>query len=135
MTTQDLSEQQTIRREKRQRLIDEGRDAYPVEVDRTTSLKDLRAKYDGTLEAGQETEDVVAVAGRIMFQRNTGKLCFATLQEGDGTQLQVMLSLAEVGEEALAQWKADTDLGDIVSVRGRVICSKRGELSLSLIHI
>lgn len=130
MTTQDFSEQQQIRREKRQRLIDEGRDAYPVEVDRTTSLKDLRAKYDGTLEPGEETQDEVAVAGRIMFQRNTGKLCFATLQEGDGTQLQVMLSLAEVGEEALAQWKADTDLGDIVSVRGRVIASKRGELSV-----
>lgn len=130
VTTQDFSEQQQIRREKRQRLIDEGRDAYPVEVDRTTSLKDLRAKYDGTLEAGEETQDEVAVAGRIMFQRNTGKLCFATLQEGDGTQLQVMLSLAEVGEEALGQWKADTDLGDIVSVRGRVISSRRGELSV-----
>ena len=140
MSTQDFSEQQQIRREKRQRLIDEGRDAYPVEVDRTTSLKDLRDKYqvvgegegDGVtrLEAGQETQDVVAVAGRVMFQRNTGKLCFATLQEGDGTQLQVMLSLAEVGEEALAQWKADTDLGDIVSVRGRVIASRRGELSV-----
>lgn len=130
VTTQDFSEQQQIRREKRQRLIDEGRDAYPVEVDRTTSLKDLRAKYDGTLEAGEETQDEVAVAGRIMFQRNTGKLCFATLQEGDGTQLQVMLSLAEVGEEALGRWKADTDLGDIVSVRGRVISSRRGELSV-----
>ncbi|OHR24085.1 lysine--tRNA ligase [Corynebacterium sp. HMSC034A01] len=130
MTTQDFSEQQQIRREKRQRLIDEGRDAYPVEVDRTTSLKDLRAKYDGTLEPGEETQDEVAVAGRIMFQRNTGKLCFATLQEGDGTQLQVMLSLAEVGEESLGQWKADTDLGDIVSVRGRVISSRRGELSV-----
>ena len=139
MTTQDLSEQQQIRRAKREKLIEQGKDAYPVEVDRTTSLSELREKYsvvesgaDGvtTLEAGQETQDEVAVAGRIMFQRNTGKLCFATLQEGDGTQLQVMLSLAEVGEEALADWKADTDLGDIVSVRGRVIASKRGELSV-----
>ena len=140
MTTQDLSEQQQIRRAKREKLLEQGKDAYPVEVDRTTSLSELREKYsvvesgaDGvtTLEAGQETQDEVAVAGRIMFQRNTGKLCFATLQEGDGTQLQVMLSLAEVGEEALADWKSDTDLGDIVSVRGRVIASKR----LSLIHI
>ena len=144
MTTQDLSEQQQIRRAKREKLLEQGKDAYPVEVDRTTSLRDLRAKYvvatdenpaedaDGVtvLEAGQETQDEVAVAGRIMFQRNTGKLCFATLQEGDGTQLQVMLSLAEVGEESLADWKADTDLGDIVSVRGRVIASKRGELSV-----
>ena len=81
---QDLSEQQRIRRAKRQKLIDEGREAYPVEVQRTTSLRDLRAKYqvvpegegDGVtrLEAGQETQDVVSVAGRVMFQRNTGKL-------------------------------------------------------------
>mgnify|MGYP002716396976 CR=1 FL=1 len=128
-STQDLSEQQQIRRAKRQKLLDAGREAYPAEIQRTTSLKDLRAKYPD-LEPGQETQDVVSVAGRIMFQRNTGKLCFATLQEGDGTQLQVMLSLAEVGEEALADWKADTDLGDIVSVTGRVIASRRGELSV-----
>ena len=38
----------------------------------------------------------------MVFVRNTGKLAFATLQEGIGTRLQVMLSLAEVGEEALA---------------------------------
>ena len=140
MTTQDLSEQQQIRREKRQKFLDAGLDAYPVSVERTTSLKDLRSKYqavpegegDGKtkLEPGQETQDVVAVTGRIMFQRNTGKLCFATLQEGDGTQLQVMLSLAEVGEDALAAWKSDTDLGDIVAVKGRVIASRRGELSV-----
>lgn len=140
MTNQDLSEQQKIRRDKRDALIDAGHDPYPVFVDRTHSLTEIREKYqivdegqgDGQhkLEAGQETDDVVAIAGRIMFQRNTGKLCFATLQEGNGTQLQVMLSLAEVGEEALADWKALTDLGDIVSVRGRVIASRRGELSV-----
>ena len=55
-----------------------------------------------------------AVAGRVVFARNSGKLCFATLQEGDGTQLQVMLSLASVGDEALEAWKADVDIGDIV---------------------
>ncbi|STC68845.1 lysine--tRNA ligase [Corynebacterium pilosum] len=140
MTNQDLSEQQKIRRDKRDALIDAGHDPYPVFVDRTHSLSEIREKYqivdegqgDGQhkLEAGQETDDVVAIAGRIMFQRNTGKLCFATLQEGNGTQLQVMLSLAEVGEDALADWKALTDLGDIVSVRGRVIASRRGELSV-----
>ncbi|NLE78507.1 MAG: lysine--tRNA ligase, partial [Rhodococcus sp.] len=49
---------------------------------------------------------------------------------GDGTQLQVMLSLAGVGEEALAAWKSDVDLGDIVFVHGEVISSRRGELSV-----
>ena len=49
---------------------------------------------------------MVGVAGRVMFVRNTGKLCFATLQEGAGVRLQVMLSLAEVGEEAARRVEA-----------------------------
>ncbi|WP_018297327.1 lysine--tRNA ligase [Corynebacterium lubricantis] len=140
MTNQDLSEQQKIRRAKREKLIQDGHDPYPAEVERTHSLAEIRDKYeiveeglgDGVtkLEAGQETEDIVSVTGRIIFQRNTGKLCFATLQEGDGTKLQTMLSLAEVGEDALANWKSDTDIGDIVSITGRVIASRRGELSV-----
>ena len=65
-----------------------------------------------------------------MFARNSGKLCFATLQDGDGTQLQVMISLDKVGQEALDDWKADVDIGDIVYVHGNVISSRRGELSV-----
>ena len=65
-----------------------------------------------------------------MFARNSGKLCFATLQEGDGTPLQVMISLDKVGQESLDAWKADVDLGDIVFVHGEVISSRRGELSV-----
>ncbi len=65
-----------------------------------------------------------------MFLRNTGKLCFATLREGDGTELQAMVSLNKVGEEALSNWKSYVDLGDHVFVRGEVITSKRGELSV-----
>ena len=65
-----------------------------------------------------------------MFARNSGKLCFATLQEGDGTQLQAMISLDRVGQESLDAWKADVDLGDIVFVHGEVISSRRGELSV-----
>nr|WP_276537670.1 lysine--tRNA ligase [Corynebacterium phoceense] len=140
----DVPEQLRIRREKRERLIDSGVEAYPVTVPRSTSLADLRAKYvvvaegeekgaqEGVtyLAAGDETEDVVSIAGRLIFMRNTGKLCFATLQDGDGTQVQAMLSLAEVGEEALAAWKSDVDLGDFISVTGKVIASRRGELSV-----
>jgi len=110
-------------------LLDEGREPYPVGVPRTHSLTEVRAKY-GHLETAEETQDLVGVVGRVVFIRNTGKLAFATLQEGDGTRLQGMLSLAEVGEQSLADWKADVDLGDFVFVHGRVISSKRGELSV-----
>ena len=118
-----------IRRDKRQRLLDSGREPYPVEVGRTHTLQQVREQW-GHLETGQETDDVVRVAGRVVFVRNTGKLCFATLQEGIGTRLQVMVSLAEVGEESLADWKALVDIGDHVAVEGRVISSRRGELSV-----
>ena len=125
----DLPEQLRIRRAKRDALLDGGTPAYPVRVDRTHSLADVREQWDH-LASGEETQDVVGVTGRVIFVRNTGKLCFATLQEGIGTRLQVMLSLAEVGEEALDAWKATVDLGDHVFVQGRVISSRRGELSV-----
>ncbi|HEX8509723.1 MAG TPA: lysine--tRNA ligase [Propionibacteriaceae bacterium] len=123
-----------VRREKRARLLAEGGQPYPVVVPRTHELREVRRDW-AHLSVGEETSDVVAVAGRVVFIRNTGKLCFATLQEGlsltdSGERLQVMLSLAEVGEEGLAAWKADVDLGDFVSVEGRVISSRRGELSV-----
>ncbi len=126
---EDLPEQFKIRQGKRQRLLDEGRQAYPVAVPRTHSLAEVRAAHPDLL-ADTSTGDVVGVTGRVVFSRNSGKLCFATLQEGDGTQLQAMISLAGVGQEALDSWKADVDLGDIVFVHGEVISSRRGELSV-----
>jgi lysyl-tRNA synthetase class 2 len=125
----DLPEQMRVRREKRDRILASGGQAYPVAVPRTHSLAEVREQW-GHLETGEETQDVVGVAGRVVFVRNTGKLAFATLQEGHGTRLQVMLSQAEVGEEALAAWKSVVDLGDHVWVEGRVISSRRGELSV-----
>src|SRR5690606_39617418 len=81
------------------------------------------------LEPGAETDDVVGVAGRVVHLRNTGKLCFVSLADGAGERLQVMLSLAEVGEESLEAFKDDVDLGDHLLAHGRVISSGRGELS------
>ena len=125
----DVPEQFRIRQGKRERLLAEGKDPYPVAVPRTHSLAEIRAAYPN-LPADATTGDIVGVTGRVVFARNSGKLCFATLQEGDGTQLQAMISLAGVGEDALEGWKADVDLGDIVFVHGEVISSRRGELSV-----
>lgn len=127
----DLPEQIRVRREKRDRLLAEGVQAYPISVPRTHLLKDLRTKYDGQeLEPDTLTGEQVAVAGRVIFLRNTGKLCFVRLREGDGTELQVMLSLAGIGEEELARFKALVDIGDLLSVQGEVVTSRRGELSV-----
>jgi lysyl-tRNA synthetase class 2 len=125
----DIPEQFQIRREKRARLLAEGRDPYPVAVGRTHTLAEVRAAYPD-LPADSTTGEIVGVAGRVIFARNSGKLCFATLQDGDGTQLQAMISLAKVGQQALDAWKSDVDIGDIVYVHGEVISSRRGELSV-----
>ena len=125
----DLPEQLRIRREKRAGLIERGVEPYPVAVERTKSLAEIRAKYTD-LAIDVATGDIESLTGRIIFKRDTGKLCFATLREGDGTELQAMLSLDKVGQEQLDAWKSDIDLGDIVSVTGEIITSKRGELSI-----
>ena len=126
---EDVPEQMRVRREKRDRIIAAGGEAYPVAVDRTHEIAAVKATYAG-LEDGEETQDVVGVAGRVVFIRNTGKLCFASIQDGAGERLQIMLSLAEVGEESLAAFKADVDLGDHLFARGRAIKSRRGEVSV-----
>lgn len=125
----DLPEQLKVRHGKRAELLAEGAKPYPLGVERTTTLKRLREEY-GHLEAGESTGVEVSVTGRVIFLRTGGKLCFATIREGDGAQLQLMLSLAQVGEEPLAEWKHLVDIGDQVAVTGEVISSKRGELSV-----
>ena len=125
----DLPEQLRIRREKRAAILQRGQDPYPVSVPRTTSLLEIRQKHkDLPIDVG--TGIIESVTGRVIFKRDTGKLCFANLREGDGTELQAMFSLDKIGEEQLELWKSDIDLGDIVSVTGEVITSKRGELSI-----
>jgi lysyl-tRNA synthetase, class II len=125
----DLPEQLRIRRGKRAAIIERGGEAYPVAVPRTKSLKAVREENTG-LDIDVATGKIESVAGRVIFKRDTGKLCFATLREGDGTELQTMFSLDKVGEESLGLWKSEIDLGDLVSVTGEVITSKRGELSI-----
>ena len=125
---QDLPEQIAIRLEKRERLNQLG-DAYPVSLPITHTIDQVRAAYPD-LEVDVATGDQVALVGRVMFQRNTGKLCFGTLQAGSGARIQAMLSLDKVGEEQLDLYKELVDLGDHLFVSGEVITSKRGELSI-----
>ena len=115
----DLPEQMRVRREKRDRLLAEGVEPYPVgyPADRAR-WREIRARY-ADLPTDTATGDTVAVTGRVIFLRNTGKLCFATLRDGDGTELQAMLSLDRVGAERLEAWKRLVDLGDHVGVHRR----------------
>src|SRR5215468_9979903 len=109
-------------------MLASGIDPYPVGYPRTATVAVLREKYRD-LPADTATGEVVGVAGRVMLSRIGGKLCFATLRDGTG-DIQVMISLASVGEDELARWKRDIDLGDHVGVTGEVITSRSGELSV-----
>lgn len=129
LSAEEVSEQKSVRLAKRNRLIELGLEAYPVAVPVTDTIPLVRERFGG-LEADAKTDVVVGLAGRIVHLRNTGKLCFASLQSGDGSRIQAMISLSEVGEESLELWKDLVDLGDHVCVTGEVISSRRGELSV-----
>ena len=129
LSADEVVEQKAVRLAKRDRLNELGLEAYPVAVPVTESISALRQRFGG-LEADATTGVTVGIAGRVVFSRNTGKLCFATLQAGDGSRIQAMLSLDQVGEESLDLYKEIVDLGDHLFVSGEVISSRRGELSI-----
>jgi lysyl-tRNA synthetase, class II len=126
--TDDLPEQMRVRREKLARLRERGVDPYPLAFPRTAVVAEVREKH-GDLPPDTKTGERVAVTGRVMLNRSSGRLSFATIRDGSG-EIQIMLSLDRLGADSLAQWKNDVDLGDHVGVEGEVITSKRGELSV-----
>jgi lysyl-tRNA synthetase class 2 len=126
--SEDLPEQIAIRMAKREKLNELG-DAYPVSLPITHTIAEVRKEFP-ELEIDVVTGKKVSLAGRVVFARNTGKLCFATLQSGDGERIQAMVSLDKVGDESLELYKELVDLGDHLFVEGEVITSKRGELSI-----
>jgi lysyl-tRNA synthetase, class II len=124
----DLPEQIRIRHEKLTRLRAEGVDPYPVGFPRTTSLTALRRRF-GDLPPDSATGQTVGITGRVVLNRPSGKLVFATVQE-NGERLQIMLPADVVGRDRLDAWKRDVDLGDHVGITGEVVTSRRGELSV-----
>ena len=106
-----------------------GGDPYPVRFDRDRTAQSLHDEFDA-LEPGSETGVTVRVAGRLLLIRRQGKLVFATLRDGTAA-IQLFVSQAEVGEEALAEF-ARLDLGDWIGVEGEVMTTRRGELSVKV---
>ncbi|WP_122817930.1 bifunctional lysylphosphatidylglycerol synthetase/lysine--tRNA ligase LysX [Nocardioides pantholopis] len=124
-----LPEQMRVRRVKLDRIRAAGIDPYPVSAPRTHTLAEVRGLVAGDLAPGTETGTTVSVVGRVLLKRDMGRLGFATLRDGSG-DLQVMVDAAHVSEADLAFWEHAIDLGDHVSVTGRVITTKKGELTV-----
>src|SRR5690348_3694371 len=111
-----------------ERLRAAGVQPWPPGYPRTDTIAQVRQRHGG-LAPDTATGERVGVTGRVMLYRAGGKLCFATIRDGTG-DIQVMVSADRTGEQALAAWKADVDLGDHVGVTGEVITSRSGELSV-----
>ncbi|NBU16784.1 MAG: lysine--tRNA ligase [Actinobacteria bacterium] len=107
----------------------EGTNPYPYRFDRSHTLGEIRAAH-AHLEPGAETDTEVTVAGRVMLSRDQGKLIFVTLQDRSGT-IQLFVSKGVVGDAAFDAVNA-LDLGDWVGVRGTVMTTRKGELSVKV---
>ena len=123
-----LDELLAERRAKLARLRREGIDPYPVGVRVTSSLAAVNRDWDQRLEPGEESDQRVTVAGRLVARRGHGKLVFLVLREADA-ELQAMVQLDVLGADAMAR-VADLDIGDWVAVAGPVVRTRRGELSV-----
>jgi lysyl-tRNA synthetase, class II len=124
----ELPEQLRVRRQKLDRLRARGIDPYPVGFRRTATIGQVRAAHPD-LPPDRRTGVEVSIAGRVVLNRTNGRLCFATLQDGTG-RIQVMFEADRLGKASMHSWEHDVDLGDHVGVRGEVITSRRGELSV-----
>lgn len=122
---QDLKEILRIRREKLQKLQENGRDPYRIT---TFEVKQKAQEILDKFEEGYEGKQV-SVAGRIMSRRGMGKVSFMDLRDISG-RIQIYAKIDVMGEEAYTAMQASLDIGDIVGVTGEVFRTQRGEISV-----
>lgn len=122
-----LDEFERLRLEKVEALRAAGLEPYPVRFEPTARAQDLHERFGG-IEAGAETGERVAVAGRLVLHRSHGKLSFGSVRDGDA-DIQLFAQQDRLGEDGYARFK-DLDLGDLVGAEGDVIKTKKGELSI-----
>ena len=129
----EFTDQELIRREKAEKLKELGLDPYGHKFERTAWSKDIKDKYESIEhDEFENITDEFIVAGRIMFIRKMGKASFFTIQDKLGS-IQIYISINDVGEETYELFKS-ADLGDIVGVRGRVMKTRTGEVTLKCLE-
>ena len=129
----EFTDQELIRREKAEKLRELGLDPYGHRFDRTAFNNDIKEKYqDIEHDEFEKIDDEFTVAGRIMLIRKMGKASFFTIQDKTGN-MQIYISINDVGEEVYNLFKT-ADLGDIVGVRGKVMKTRTGEVTLKCLE-
>jgi lysyl-tRNA synthetase class 2 len=129
----DRTAVEQARRVKLARLRAAGIDAFPVGFRRTHTLAEVRRGWEDRLKPGEETGDVVRVAGRIVLRRAMGRLAFWTLRH-DGHELQVMLTVDALGPDQF-EVVGDLDIGDWVGAQGPIVKTRKGELSVKATEV
>ncbi len=124
----NTNDERAQRRARRQALIDAGVNPYPIASDVTAHAAQLEKDY-ASLPDGEDTQDVVSVAGRIRALRRQGKAAFIVLEDVSG-QIQLFCRVNDLGEEGWGLLR-QLDLGDIVDATGRVLRTRRGQLSIA----
>jgi lysyl-tRNA synthetase class 2 len=127
------AEERALRLQKLDDLRAQGIDPYPLRFDRDATSAQLHERYDDALGAGEETDDAVAVAGRLMLIRRQGKLSFGTLRDSSGA-VQLFVSQGAVGDDGFQRFN-ELDRGDWVGARGTVMKTKKGELSVKVTSV
>lgn len=129
----EFTDQELIRREKANKIRESGIDPFGHRFDRTGWSNEIKEKYaDIPHDEFENINDEYTVAGRIMFIRKMGKASFFTIQDKLG-KIQIYISINDVGEEVYELFKT-ADIGDIVGVRGRVMKTRTGEITLKCLE-
>ena len=127
-----FTEQELIRREKHQELVKKNKDPYKItKFQRTNSLKELNEKFEkfSKEELAKMNQDIVSVAGRIKLYREAGKkAAFVNIDDQD-SGIQLYVRLDEIGAEAFEDFR-DFDLGDIIGVKGIMMKTDHGQLTV-----
>ena len=126
---QKLTQQEQVRRQKMQDLIDMGIDPFGRRFDRDARCGQITEEYDRYTKEELEKLDVhVTIAGRIMRKRRQGKAGFMNIQDVTG-DIQIYVRKDELGDEMYEIFKKN-DIGDIVGIEGTVMKTDHGQLSV-----
>ena len=123
-----LNDERATRLAKRAALFEAGQNPYPEHSELEDYVADIETKY-ADLADGEDTEDVVKIAGRVVAKRGQGKIMFIVVRDATA-EIQLFCRINDMDEAAWSTLKA-LDLGDILGVTGVVVRTQRGQLSVA----
>ena len=123
-----LNDERATRLAKRAALFEAGQNPYPEHSELEDYVADIEAKY-AELADGEDTEDIVKIAGRVVAKRGQGKIMFIVVRDATA-EIQLFCRINDMDEAAWNTLKA-LDLGDILGVTGVVVRTQRGQLSVA----